>query len=148
MKRQKKPPDCSGGFLFCASCQSVAASAFLDIQPDSSDRFATAGEALPLGDKCQRHRRIVHLAGYQRSAAGAAIAAATLELHMMTMALQGLQHAFAGMGVQHGTIPGMYPWCHDRMLFGRCVRGRGQRVGGVTHSSKSPRSSALTSLSI
>jgi len=126
----------------------VAVSALLDIEPDGAHRLAAAGEALPLGDKRQWHRGVVNFASQQGRAAGAAIAAATLELHMMTVALQGFQHVFAGMGVQHGTIPGMYPWCHDRMLFGRRVRGGGQRVGGVTHSSKSPNSLVFTSLSI
>ena len=77
-----------------------------------------------MGDKGEWHIGVVHLARDERGAAGTAIAAAALELDPMAMALQGFQHAFAGMSVQHA-IPGMYPWCLSRLLFGRRVRGRG-----------------------
>ena len=85
----------------------LAASALLDVQPDGTDRFAATGQTFTRGDKRQRHIGVVHRACQQGRAAGAAITAAALEFQLMAVALQGLQHALAGMGEQ-GAITGMY----------------------------------------
>ena len=80
----------------------------------------------------------MHLARQQRGAAGAAIAAAALELHVMAVALQGLQHAFAGMGCS--TPSRVCTWGLALRRRGGGMQGRVQGGGGVTHGRRSPAS--------
>ena len=117
------------------------------IEGDVANRMTAAGQALPRIDEGQGGFWIVYLACQQGRAAGAAIAAAALIFQLVTVALQCVEQRLTWVSL-HGAVPALYDGQRLLAFTFQGLDGPLWHQQGITHSSKSPRSSWLTSLSI